>query len=323
MDEYKKTWEQMVKFDLNRPETFKEGTCILIGIIKAIKTHIGKSGKMAFVTLEDYNGEIDITFFSQAWERCESKIEIDKIAIIRGRIEYQKDKDRHGMLADDILNISEAQEQLDKEESLDLVMKEFRDIWENEVKLDLSNPAGSDSKEDYTIIGILKDLKPFHTKNGNDMAYASLTDYNGEISITIFPKPWSEMKEKLEENTVAALRGKIKKDSFKNKYVLYADASLSIDRLKSKKKNDNEKSNGAGRELHIRLQKAATENEEALFTVRNILSSNPGPSQVFFHIPLQRGETIIRTADQINAGKAAPDLNQCAGIAEIWESGVT
>ena len=154
------------------------------------------------------------------------------------------------------------------------------------------------------------------------MAYAQIADYNGEINVTIFPKPWNELKDKLEENTITALKGKIKKDSYKNEYVFYADTSPGLERLKAKtgkKTTNTEKIQKPCRELHIRLQRTAADNEDALYILKNILEKNPGSSPVYFHVPEQRGETVIHTTSQINTGAAATELHQCTGIAEIWE----
>ena len=149
------------------------------------------------------------------------------------------------------------------------------------------------------------------------MAYASLADFNGEIAVTFFPKPWSELKEKITDNTVTALKGKIKKDSVKKDYVFFADASPNLARLKSKAaKKMPEK---PAPELHIRLQRTAVGNRDALFIVKKTLEENPGSSPVFFHVPVQQGETTIRTITMVNSGAAVQELHRCTGIAEIWE----
>jgi hypothetical protein len=127
---------------------------------------------------------------------------------------------------------------------------------------------------------------------------------------------------------VTALRGKIKKDAYKNKPVFYPDSILSIDRLKKKvEKNSVPKipepapvAGTAAGELHIRLQRSATYNEETLYSIKNILTCNPGPSVVFIHVPFSKGETVIQTASQISAASAARNLQQCVGIAEVWEN---
>jgi hypothetical protein len=41
---------------------------------------------MAFATLRDFNGEVDLTFFSAVWEKCKLKIDEKKIVALKGRI---------------------------------------------------------------------------------------------------------------------------------------------------------------------------------------------------------------------------------------------
>ena len=130
------------------------------------------------------------------------------------------------------------------------------------------------------------------------MAYASLADYNGEIGITFFPKPWAELKDKLQDGAVTALRGKIKNDSFKNRFAFYAETMPDLDRLKGKYADgeadaaavtesaaamDDTATDGGRsapprtspaapcREVHIQLSAGAAEQEETLYPLRDLL----------------------------------------------------
>ena len=109
MDEYKEIWQRAVNIDLGEPQTWRTGDCVLIGIIKKLKTIItSKGSKMAFAVLTDYNGEIEATFFPSAWEKLQNRIENDKVTILKGKIDYQKDKDKYTFIADNILEKHEA-----------------------------------------------------------------------------------------------------------------------------------------------------------------------------------------------------------------------
>jgi DNA polymerase III alpha subunit len=160
------------------------------------------------------------------------------------------------------------------------------------------------------------------------MASASLSDYNGEIDVTIFPARWEELKNKLQENTIAAVKGKIRKDSYKNRMVFYIESMMNMDRLiKKSEKNiltqdavSEEQQPSLIRDLHIRLERNAVRNVNALYTVRNILIDNPGPSSVFIHVTASQGETIIRTGNQISTAQAAQNLQECTFVSEIWEN---
>ena len=340
MDEYKELWKRTVKVDLGKPENLVPGRAVLVGIIKTIKVVATKSGKMAFAALADYNGEIEATFFARVWDLCQERISEDEVAVIKGKIEYQESKDRHSFLVEECVAPADVEILLAKEEVVARRLDEYRAVWKGEVKLNIACPEKADPKEEYMLIGLLKDLRPFHTQKGNDMASATLTDYNGEIGITFFPRAWSELQDKVEDDTMIALRGKVKNDSFKNRYIFYPDSVLNIKRLKGKydktspvqpeadapegrniQEEQNAVAGGAVPAVHIRLRREALERDEDIYPLRDYLTENPGSWTVFIHVPLGGGEKVIRTATGIGGvfeGTSLDALNGCAGVAEVW-----
>jgi DNA polymerase-3 subunit alpha len=105
MDEFKDIWQKAVTVNLSKTENLQTGNCILIGIIKNIKpiTTV-KGNKMAFASLADYNGEIDVIFFSGPWEVWQNALKPDTVVILKGKIDYQKDKDKYSFIADSIIS---------------------------------------------------------------------------------------------------------------------------------------------------------------------------------------------------------------------------
>ncbi|HEY8278607.1 MAG TPA: DNA polymerase III subunit alpha, partial [Bdellovibrionota bacterium] len=58
------------------------------GIITAAKEITTKKGdKMAFATLEDYDGKIEVVCFPKAFERCRDSIRAGNVVVVRGQIE--------------------------------------------------------------------------------------------------------------------------------------------------------------------------------------------------------------------------------------------
>ena len=164
MDEYKEIWQKAVKVDLGEIDNLKTGPCILVGIIKNIRPIVtSKGGKMAFASLADYNGEIDLVFFTAAWEKYQNEIEADKILILKGKIDYQKDKDKYSFIVDSIL----------KKEDVD------NEIPVDEIHLRL-NKAAADSDDN------LFPLRDYLAENsGSCSMFIHVPVTNGEKTIRI------------------------------------------------------------------------------------------------------------------------------------------
>ena len=63
------------------------------GLISAITKKTTKSGQgMAFVTLEDVYGQIELVFFPKVYERFKDKIELDAIVEVTGKLQLREDE---------------------------------------------------------------------------------------------------------------------------------------------------------------------------------------------------------------------------------------
>jgi DNA polymerase-3 subunit alpha len=214
-------------------------------------------------------------------------------------------------------------------------MDAHRDTWRHAADLDLSQvdkvPDGT-----YTVVGILKSLRIHRDKKGNEMAFGVLQDYRGEIDLIFFASTWKDSKDKVRSGEIIALKGKIDQagdPKKRSKPSLKVSSVPDLDRLA--KTAAKAAAAGTLREtpafaapipapaaaprprIHIRLNRDAVEREEQLYPLRDCLAGNPGPCSVYIHVPLQSGETVIRTHTQ-TAAPAAP-LACCAGVAEVWE----
>ncbi|MDR0487099.1 MAG: DNA polymerase III subunit alpha, partial [Treponema sp.] len=186
MDEYREIWQKTVKVNLGQTGSLKTGNCLLVGIIKNIKIiTTGKGSKMAFAALADYNGEIEVTFFAGNWEKCQSKVENDKVAILQGKIDYQKDKDRYTFIAEDCVSRQDLDAAVKETEDRERKWDAYRNTWSYMADLK-SGFLGKAEKGSYTVIGFLKRISDFKDKNGNDMAFGTLQDFEGEIDLVFF-----------------------------------------------------------------------------------------------------------------------------------------
>jgi DNA polymerase-3 subunit alpha len=110
LDEYKELWKRAVILDLAHPEHASVGReYTLVGIVKSVRTILTKKGtQMAYVTLGDYNGEIDLTFFPRVWESAREVVLPDRIIILKGKFD-QSNRGRSAFLVDTLLDKETAQ----------------------------------------------------------------------------------------------------------------------------------------------------------------------------------------------------------------------
>ena len=105
MDKYKQVWERSVTLDLSHVERASpEKEYVLLGIIKSLRPHQAKNGKwMGFASLGDYRGDMDLTFFSEAWERYRDRLAVDSIIAVKGKVD--RSRERPSFLVDTLLDV--------------------------------------------------------------------------------------------------------------------------------------------------------------------------------------------------------------------------
>jgi DNA polymerase-3 subunit alpha len=344
---------------------------------------------MAFATLEDYNGEIEVTFFSGAWEKCAGKIEADTVAVLKGKIEYQKDKDRTSFLADEYLEPEAAETAAREEEAKARKWEKYRNAWKYMADLKLDKAVKAE-KGNYTVIGILKSLREFTDKKGNEMAFGSLRDYSGEIDLVFFSSVWKECKDFLVVDEMTALKGNIDPAGDKNpaKPGFKVSSVPDLGRLvrsaarkaaarpamepepagavgggahgieddaipgeetaaydepdngeaafedlfpgdDSNDDSDEDSTQVAApaavyvappvlsfTEYHVRLAANPAGREKDLAPLLEIVKTHPGAAALLIHVPVARGETVVRSASGI--GCTVDALSRCAEVAEAW-----
>ena len=67
----------------------RDKVCVA-GMITRYRTHQTRKGQsMAFATLEDIQGEIELVIFPRLWKRIANQIEIDKLFVVEGRVDEE------------------------------------------------------------------------------------------------------------------------------------------------------------------------------------------------------------------------------------------
>ncbi|WP_277656228.1 DNA polymerase III subunit alpha [Seleniivibrio woodruffii] len=95
--------------DVKTPDA--SGAYVVGGLVKAIKNIFTKKGdKMAFVTIEDMDGELDVVVFPKVYEQVIRHLVADKIIIVAGNVNHKDEEIT--ILADAIMDVPEAVEKL-------------------------------------------------------------------------------------------------------------------------------------------------------------------------------------------------------------------
>jgi DNA polymerase-3 subunit alpha len=221
-------------------------------------------------------------------------------------------------------------------------MDDYREVWKWAATLDLARLEEA-SGELYTLVGMIKTIRTVTDKNGKQMSFGSLGDYNGEIDLVFFAKTWEKCRDEIVLDKVVALRGRLDRSKDKEKPGFLVNSMLDMNKLLKDAAKKAEKAGNTGedqpiqtpalknpvvktyREVHIRLNPSAAEQEKNLYSLRDYLFENSGPCSVFIHVPTANGpsgeETVIRTATQISASPEASyieALTLCEGVTEVW-----
>ncbi|MCX7656138.1 MAG: DNA polymerase III subunit alpha [Treponemataceae bacterium] len=188
-------------------------------------------------------------------------------------------------------------------------MDPYRQVWERSVTLDLSHPEQSTPGKEYIILGMLKGLRPFQTKNGKWMGFGTLADYRGEIDLTFFPEIWERLRDHLTVEDIVALQGKV--DTKRERPSFLVEHMLDIHNLVER----------SYREVHIRLRRQALRAENQLYPLRDELFGLSGNCTLYIHVPLTEGEAVIKAASQISLSAdpaVLEHLHHFEAVSEVW-----
>ncbi|MDR2792829.1 MAG: DNA polymerase III subunit alpha [Treponema sp.] len=340
MDDFKDVWEKYSTLNLAELDAAEDGMYAVVGMIKDLKPHHTNNGEMGFSAIADYNGDVDLVLFADSWARAKNSLAIDRVVAIRGKINTSEMRDKPSLLVDSVLNLEKnglTREAIDAFFSHPL--DKYRKAWEQNCTLNLAQAAGVKDGV-YTLVGVIKSVKPYQTSKGGDMAFSSIEDFNGQIDLVIFSDTWEKCRNTLTVDTLVALKGKLDKSRRPDRPSVIVNEFLDVDHLQneaeSNPKDAAKKAGGkkppkqpamprpgaaAGEHtraesytadvsqeekppaasIHIRLTETAAETDNTLFILRDALLEKPGSSTVYLHVPDAGRETVIRTTSQIKA----------------------
>ena len=165
-----------------------------------------------------------------------------------------------------------------------------------------------DAGKSYIALGMLSGLHPIRTKKGDEMAFAKLVDYEGEIDCTFFPKIWGVLRNQLEDGGIYAFKGKV--DASRD------TPSLLVDSIEDAKLLENRSIES----VHLLLN-TNFNNETQISDLKNILFDERGNCSVYFHVDTGKNPFVIKANDQlhINAEEATIEkLKSVSFVKDVW-----
>lgn len=115
LDKYRNACEKSATFDIRYPERAqKDKIYTIVGMIKSTKPYQTKNGKwMGFGSFEDFNGAIDLVFFSDVWEKNRDKLTVDSVWGLTGKIDASRETP--SFLVESVLDPADLQEKAVRE----------------------------------------------------------------------------------------------------------------------------------------------------------------------------------------------------------------
>ncbi len=192
-------------------------------------------------------------------------------------------------------------------------LDEYSQIIKNSANISSNTLNRASPDKQYTIVGMIKSLRPYITKSNKQMAFGVLEDLNGEIDLTFFPKTWEKLSAtgKVREDAIIGLVGKIDNSRDEEKPTFLVDDILDLNDIK-------EKTNW---NVHIQLEKNFS-SESQIYPLRDFLFGTSGNSCVYFHIETQKGSVVVKGNNQMTVPCSDEFLQELAMqpyVESVWK----
>ncbi|MDR1748351.1 MAG: DNA polymerase III subunit alpha [Spirochaetaceae bacterium] len=185
----------------------------------------------------------------------------------------------------------------------------YRKACERSSTLDLRYLERAQKEKPYTIVGMVKSLRPRPTKTNKWMAFGTLEDFNGSIDLVFFPDLWEKQRDNIKDDSVWGLTGKI--DMSRETPGFIVDAVINPDEMQEK----------SIKELHIRMLPGFSEEKE-LHRLRDILFESSGNCCVYFHIDTPQGLKTVKANHQMTVASSDELIESLAGVPvveSVWK----
>jgi DNA polymerase-3 subunit alpha len=185
----------------------------------------------------------------------------------------------------------------------------YRKAFDRASTFDVRFPERAQKEKVYTIVGMIKSIRPYQTKSGKWMAFAVFEDFNGTIDLTFFPNTWDKLRDRAVADSVWGFSGKV--DTGRDTPSFLVDSLVNPDELQAK----------SIREVHIKLAQVAA-SEVHLTPLRDLLFESSGSCSVYFHLDIPGKPYVVKAANQIQV-PANDDfmerVTEMPGVVQAWK----
>jgi DNA polymerase III subunit alpha len=189
----------------------------------------------------------------------------------------------------------------------------YRDVLEN---LDsIGSLALKGDNFPVLIGGLISKYKRTLTKKNDPMAFFTLQDQSGSTEVLVFPKVMLQALPFLDLDRVVQVKGRISDKDGERKIIAEEIKDIMSDELYSMALAEMEKH----KQIVIHMQHI--QNQEALNTIKDLLTANPGNAQVYLSVGHNGIGKTIKTQSQVRISqKLLKDLRQVPDVVTITDS---
>ncbi len=185
----------------------------------------------------------------------------------------------------------------------------YRKAFDRASTFDVRFPERAQKEKVYTIVGMIKSIRPYQTKSGKWMAFGVFEDFNGTIDLTFFPNTWDKVRDRAVADSVWGFSGKV--DTGRDTPSFLVDSLVNPEELQAK----------SIREVHIKLEQVAA-SETHLTPLRDLLFESSGSCAVYFHLDIPGKPYVVKAANQIQV-PANDDfmerVTEMPGVVQAWK----
>ena len=185
----------------------------------------------------------------------------------------------------------------------------FRKAFDRASTFDVRFPDRAQKEKSYTIVGMIKSIRPYQTKTGKWMCFGVFEDFNGSIDLTFFPKTWEKGREVLVADSVWGFVGKV--DTSRDTPSFLVDDWINPEELQAK----------SIREVHIKIDPSYCE-EKQFLPLRDFLLESSGSCSVYLHIDANNRPYVIKAASQVQASSSddfIEEVQAIPGVVQVWK----